>query len=141
MGKATLLAAVLSIGCGAASPVGPSESSSISDLIRDLRAQGASVVMSGVLPQQSNPFFSTNAQVLVVNGGNVSVFEYQSIAAAESDAAKVARDGSAVGSTFITWVGPPHFFKSGRLIVLHAGESEAVLRPLEAVLGPPFAHR
>lgn len=139
MGKATLLAALFSIGCGAASPVGPTESSSIDVLIRGLRTHGATVVIGEVLPQPSNPFFSTSAQLLVVNGGNVSVFEYASIAAADSDAAKVSRDGSIVGSTIITWIGPPHFYKSGRLIVLHAGNSQAVLGPLEAALGPPFA--
>jgi hypothetical protein len=76
-----------------------------------------------------------------VNTGHVSVFEYPSAAAAESDAAKVSPDGSAVGSTSITWVGPPHFFKGGRLIAIYAGSDVGVLRPLEAVLGPPFAHR
>lgn len=99
------------------------------------------VTRGDVLPQQSNPFFSTNAQVLIVNGANVSVFEYASIAAAETDAAKVSPDGSFVGSAVITWVGPPHFYRSGRFIVIYAGSSDAVLGPLEAVLGPPFAHR
>ena len=136
-----ILSVLFNVTCGAANPVGPTELSSIEALIAGLRAQGATVVTGEVLPQQSNPFFSTNAQLLVVNGGNVSVFEYPSIAAAESDAAKVSRDGSVVGSTIITWIGPPHFYKSGRLIVLHAGNSPAVLGPLEAVLGPPFARR
>lgn len=109
----TLLGALFSVACGAASPVAPTELSSIDSLISALQTQ--------------------------VNGGTVSVFQYASIAAADSDAAKVSRDGSMVGSTIITWVGPPHFYKSGRLIVLHAGNSQTVLGPLEAVLGPPFA--
>ena len=134
-----ILGVLSSVACGAANPVGPTESSSIDTLVAGLRTHGATVIMGEVLPQQSNPFFSTNAKLLVVNGGSVSVFEYPSNAAAESDAARVSRDGSVVGSTSITWVGPPHFYKSGRLIVLHAGNSQAVLGPLEAVLGPPFA--
>ena len=136
---ATFLGLVFAVACGTASPVAPTESSTLDTLIRDLRSQGATVLVGEVLPRQSNPFFSTNAQLLVVNGGNVSVFEYASSAAADSDAAKVSRDGSAVGSTIITWVAPPHFYKSGRLIVLHAGSSQAVLGPLQAVLGAPFA--
>lgn len=133
------LGALSSVACRAANPVGPTESSSIDALVSALRAQGATVIVGAVLPQQSNPFFSTNARLLVVNSGNVSVFEYSSIETADSDAAKVSRDGSVVGSSIITWVGPPPFYKSGRLIVLHAGNSQAVLGPLQAVLGAPFA--
>jgi hypothetical protein len=36
---------------------------------------------------------------------------------------------------------PPHFFKSGRLIVLYVGEESSVLKALEAMLGPQFAGR
>jgi hypothetical protein len=106
-----------------------------------LREQNATVVRDEVLPQSSHPFFSTNAQVLLVNGGTVSVFEYASVAAADGDAAKVSSDGFVVGSTSITWIGPPHFYRDGRLIVLYAGSSDAVMKPLGAVLGAPFAGR
>lgn len=137
----SMVAAVSAIGCDEATPVGPTGVTSTEGLITALRAQNATVVRGDVLPQSSNPFFSTNAQVLIVNGGTVSVFEYASVAAAEGDAAKISPDGSVVGSTIITWVGPPHFYRNGRLIVLYAGSSDAVLGPLEAVLGPPFARR
>jgi hypothetical protein len=136
-----LFAAIVVAACGETNPVGPTGLTSTDALITALRGQGATVVRGDTLPQSSNPFFSTNAQVLIVNAGNVSVFEYASTAAADGDASKVSPDGSSVGSTMITWIGPPHFYKSGRLIVLYAGSSEAVLRSLEAVLGPPFAHR
>jgi hypothetical protein len=84
---------------------------------------------------------STDAQVVLMNTGHLNVFEYPTIAAAESDAARVSPDGSFVGNAVISWIGPPHFYKSGRLIVIYAGTDDAVLRPLEAVLGSPFAHR
>lgn len=133
----TLVAA----SCGDTNQVGPSELGSADALIAALQQQGATVARSEVLPRDSNPFFSTNAQVVRVNTGVINVFEYPSLGAAESDASKVSRDGSAVGSTMITWVGPPHFYKSGRLIVVYAGSDAAVLQPLQAVLGPPFAQR
>lgn len=131
----------VAISCGNTNPVGPSEVGSTDTLISALQQQGSTVVRGELLPRDSNPFFSTNAQVVRVNTGVINVFEYPSIAAAESDASKVSGDGSAVGSTKITWVGPPHFYKSGRLIVLYAGNDAAVLQVLEAVLGRPFAPR
>jgi hypothetical protein len=36
------------------------------------------------------------------------------------------------------WIAPPHFFKSGRLIVLYIGEAPAVLEALADTLGPQF---
>jgi len=130
---------VSGVACDESNPVGPTGLTSTEALIAALRGQSATVVRGEVLPQSSNPFFSTNAQLIVVNGGTVSVFEYPSIAAAETDAAKVSPDGSFVGSTIITWIGPPHFYRSGRLIVLYAGSSDVVIRSLQAVLGRPFA--
>ena len=68
-------------------------------------------------------------------------FEYSTAAAAEGDAVKASPDGSSIGATAVTWIGPPHFFRNGCLIVLYAGRVEAELLPLEAVLGKLFAHR
>jgi hypothetical protein len=94
-----------------------------------------------VLPRESNPFFQVGAQVVQINTGTVSVFEYGDAAAAGRDAAKVSPDGGTVGNASILWVGPPHFYRNDRLIVIYAGDNSAVLQPLEAVLGAPFAGR
>jgi len=84
-------------------------------------------------------------RVVYVNTGGVNVFEYPAAADAEADAGKVSPDGSGVVgdgcAALVTWVGPPHFYKSDRLIVVYAGSADDVLRPLEAVLGKPFATR
>ena len=122
-------------------PVGPSELASSDALIVALQQQGATVSRGEALPRGSTPYFSTNAQVVFVNAAALNVFEYSTVAAAENDAAKVSPDGSSIGVTAVTWTGPPHFYRNGRLIVLYAGSAEAVLLPLEAVLGKPFAHR
>lgn len=101
------------------------------------------MVRGDVLPPF--PCLSANGQVIFVNTGVVNVFEYPTVADAESDAAKVSTDGSGVVgdrcAALITWVGPPHFYKSDRLIVVYAGSADAVLQPLEKVLGKPFAQR
>jgi hypothetical protein len=133
--------ALLTASCEKANPVGPSDLASTNAFLMALQQQGATVARGDMLPRESNPFFSTSAQVVLVNGGHINVFEYPTKAAVERDAATVSPDGSSVGSTMITWVGPPHFYKSGLLIVIYAGSADSVLRPLEAVLGKPFAHR
>ncbi|NIM93557.1 MAG: hypothetical protein GTO18_07580 [Anaerolineales bacterium] len=44
-------------------------------------------------------------------------------------------------SCYSFWVGAPHFFRSGKLVVLYLGSGESLLNALEAVLGPQFAGR
>ena len=130
--------------CEHGNPAGPSPLTSTDPLVVALQQQGATVVRGDVL-QRPLPCLSANGQVIFVNTGAVNVFEYPTVAAAESDAAKVSPDGSGVVgdgcAALITWVGPPHFYKSDRLVVVYAGSADDVLRPLEAVLGKPFASR
>ena len=74
----------------------------------------------------------------------VQVYEYADEAAAAADAARVSPDGSHFGhppTISVNWAAPPHFHRAGRLIVLYVGSDPAVLRVLEAVLGPQFAGR
>jgi hypothetical protein len=67
------------------------------------------------------------------------VFEYPSQTRADSDASKISPTGSPIGLSQISWMDTPHFYKRDRLIVLYVGHSAEILKPLEAVLGPPFA--
>lgn len=77
--------------------------------------------------------------MIKVHGEEVQVFQYPHAAAADAQAALVSPDGSAVGTSKILWVGPPHFFKQGKLLVLYVGDNGKVLKALEAALGRPFA--
>ena len=105
-------------------------------LIRELRNKGATVNNVGPLTQ---PFFSTPGQILRVNGEDVQAFEYENAAADQEEAACVSPDGSSVGTTIITWVSTPHFYRSGKVIVLYVGSSRELLSLLDSVLGPQFA--
>ncbi len=107
-------------------------------LIDNLRQAGATVEPAGEVTQ---PFFTVTGNIITVNGGDVQVFEYADAAAAEAEAALVSPDGSSIGTSMPFWVGPPHFYKAGRLIVLYVGDSEAVTDVLESVLGQQFAGR
>ncbi len=138
-----LMLTAWSTGCAGQQPPvpPPSHGGPVTDyvsLIDNLRAAGAIVEPAG---EVSQPFFSVNGQVITVNNGDVQVFEYADTAAADAEAAFVSADGSSVGTTMISWVAPPHFYKTGRLIVLYVGDNTAVINVLEAVLGSQFAGR
>lgn len=77
--------------------------------------------------------------MISLSGEHVQVFEYPSAAAAEAQAALVSPNGRTIAAVKPHWLGPPHFFRSGKLIVLYVGNDEQVLRALQARLGPAFA--
>ncbi len=134
------------VGCAGQQPPAPpppvvSHGGPVTDyvsLIDNLRAAGATVEPAGEISQ---PFFSVRGRVITVNGGDVQVFEYADAATADAEAALVSPDGSSVGTSMVSWVAPPHFYKEGKLIVLYVGDDTAVVSALEAVLSPQFAGR
>jgi hypothetical protein len=107
-----------------------------SELLAAFEAAGATVESTGSIEQ---PFFLASGQSFAVNGGMIQVFPYPSAEAAEVEAARVAPDGSSVGTSMISWMEAPHFFRQDRLIVLYVGDDPDVLTMLESVLGPQFA--
>ena len=110
----------------------------MTSLVDALRAEGATVESSEPVEQ---PFFSVGGEILKVNGADVQIFEYETPEAMEADAAKVAPDGGSIGTSMVSWMEPPHFYKAGRIIVLYVGQDKAVLDLLESVLGHQFAGR
>ena len=107
-------------------------------VVDGIRAEGADVTPAGGVTQE---FLSAKGQAITVNGEQVQVFEYADESAVEADASKVSPDGGTVGTTMITWVATPHFFRSGRVMVLYVGDDASTLKVLETVLGPQFAGR
>jgi hypothetical protein len=75
-------------------------------------------------------------QIIGVDDQDVQVFEYRSVRAAELDAKKISETRS---TSLAMWIAPPHFFRSGRLIVLYVGEAPSILEMLSDLLGPQFA--
>lgn len=107
-------------------------------LMNALQEAGAQVELGDPIEQI---FFSVPGRILKVDEADVQVFEYESPEAMETDAAQVAPDGGSVGTSMVTWMATPHFFKSGRMIVLYVGDDAAVLDLLERALGEQFAGR
>ena len=87
----------------------------------------------------SQAFFTPEGSLIRVNEADVQVFEYKSAEEMENEASQVSSDGGSIGTSMVTWIDTPHFYKAGRIIVLYVGDDIAVLGSLERALSPQFA--
>ena len=140
-----LLLAFLVSGCAndslAASPAPTAEPLVVADkasLTAALEAAGATVETGESVSQA---FFTPDGSIIGVNGADIQVFEYESPEEMENEASQVSSDGGSIGTSMVTWMDAPHFYKTGRIIVLYVGSDAAVLDLLEGALGPQFAGR
>ncbi len=135
-----LLAFAIAIsGCSSATPVPSSEPLSVQDqssLLVALEAAGAKVEIGESITQE---FFSPEGHTVKVNGADLQVFEYENAEAMEKEASQVAPDGGSIGTSMLTWIDTPHFYNTGRIIVLYLGNDQALLDLLNKVIGPQFA--
>lgn len=108
-----------------------------------LRGAGLTVDIGDPVKQ---PFLTAPGILLKLSGGRlekpaeVQSFEFDDNRGAEADAEKIDPDGQP-RTMMIQWIAPPHFFRTGRIVVLYVGSDEAVLELLTSILGPPFAGR
>lgn len=111
---------------------------SYDQLLVALRSQGLEVETAGTVSQ---PFFEPEGQVIRLLGGDVQVFEFSTEGEAKTAAATISADGSSIGTSMVSWVSVPHFYGSGKLIVLYVGEEKGVVGALQNILGPQIAGR
>jgi hypothetical protein len=127
-------------GCGtSATPSPSSESLTVQDqdsLLIVLQAAGATVETGDSITQE---FFTPEGHAVKVNGAELQVFEYENAEAMEKEASQVAPDGGSIGTSMVTWIDTPHFYKAGRIIALYLGSDQTILGLLNKVMGPQFA--
>ncbi|MCH8801584.1 MAG: hypothetical protein IH963_11810 [Chloroflexi bacterium] len=116
------------------SPIPPSNDHT--RLADDLRNAGADVEIG---PSGGSSDFGVPIRVFTVNGAEVYVWAFPSEDEAEVGAATVSPDGFGVGRAFVSWTDSPHFYSTGRLIVLYIGNDVTMLTLLEHVIGSQFA--
>ena len=109
---------------------------SSSPVADELRAAGFTVRDAGTVEQ---PFFSVPAHVLVVNDEDLQLYEFSSAAEAEQAAAQVGANGMTIGTSSMSWMAPPHFFRRDRTIANYLGRNPKLLAELEKMFGPQFA--
>jgi hypothetical protein len=135
-----LVSAMALVGC--ANPTAPKAQPSEFDqraLIAALQSRGSSVTMGG--PVEHTPLFPVTGRFLQVDGESVHVWEFASIAEAETAASGVIPDGGGTATVRVFWVAPPHFYRRDRLIALYVGSQSTLISSLAAIMGPQFAGR
>ena len=113
------------------------EGKAFSDLIKDLRARGATVKL--LSERVSQPVFSVRGRILLVSDEPVWIFSYPTTIKANNDAAKISADGMTIGNSKPSWLGTPHFFRKPRMIVLYLGDEPRLLDILNRAIGRQFA--
>jgi hypothetical protein len=122
---------------------------SYDDFIDDLRDSGASVEIGG---EVTVGLFSVKGRVVMVNDELTNVLEFGNEALADEEATWVDPDGNGMEKVTgpretiqVLWslIGPQHFYKKGRLIVLYvdisSGSDPSTRNLLESILGSQFA--
>jgi hypothetical protein len=107
-------------------------------LIDHLRVDNHTVTPGESITQ---PFFSVKGQTTTVDTETIQIYEYTDAQSMEADASKVAPDGGSVRTSMMSWVGPPHFFKKGRILVLYVGNNQSTIGALIKAMGTQFAGR
>jgi hypothetical protein len=79
---------------------------------------------------------------LRVNGARIAAYKFGDASIAASYATHLAGgdyfDPSARQGIIVEYFAPPHFYRSGQLIVLYVGTDTHIMRLLVSVMGPPF---
>ena len=109
------------------------------ELVDPLLATGADVKVTGEVVSEG--IFSVNGTIILVDGEPVQVMDFGDAVALEAETAHISPDGSSTGTTMVTWIAPPHFFRTDTTIVLYVGDNSKVIVALTSVIGPQFPGR
>jgi hypothetical protein len=124
----------------------PTAPTTFADLVARLKVDHE-VVRQGTTPGSLG--LRAPAHLLCVDGTRVSVYEYRDRAARAAVSEGISPDGDQLVSppdsngnvtmTLPHWIGPPHFFASGRIIVLVLTDDAPLLGWMTGVLGPTLS--
>jgi hypothetical protein len=109
----------------------------VDDFANTLRGKGFRVSLGA--NTREGYFTVSSREVLLDQPGLLKAFQYSTSTQADQDAALVTPDGQPRPKTVFDWIDVPHFYKSGRLIVLFIGCNAQTLEALDDLLGRPFA--
>lgn len=112
-------------------------------LIRALKSAGLAVRLDG-RPGLPVSLLDVPGQAIRVDGKRASIFEYPTERALERVRSSIRPRGDQLPTAdgdlaIINWGDAPHFYGSGKLLVLYFGDEQRVLDQLDLLLGPAFA--
>jgi len=83
-------------------------------------------------------FFTVAQRIMTVSGESLSVYEFPSAEAMETNAGYISKSGFGISfpgsGVEISWVSDPYWFKSGIIIVNYVGENQEILEFLQTNL-------
>lgn len=141
---AGFLTLAIAAGCSVAPEQRTSHGGPVSDhvsFVDHLRQKGFKVEVTGEVRQ---PFLGAEGTLLRISGGElgkpaeVQSYDYEEAQAAKADAERIGPEGNPRGA-HISWVGPPHFFRKEKVLVIYVGDDQGVIKLLRELLGPQFA--
>lgn len=94
-----------------------------------------------VVAKMSRPTFEpAKGNALLVNGAiDLEVYEFSAKEELEKMAATISPDGASIAGEKMQWPGPPHLYKTDRVIIIYFGSDTENRRQLEAAFGAQFA--
>ena len=143
--------AVIILGCiivlGAiAMPLAPKIITDYSSFLDYLHDSGASIRDEGETGR--GLFYNAEYRIVEVDGISIQVYEFTSAKDMEADASGVSPCGTQItrdsgdgktSSIFVNWIGLPHFYKAGRIMVIYIGDNCSMISLLENAFGKQFA--
>lgn len=107
-----------------------------SQLVRAIQTWGLNPKEVGSIQQ---PYFKdADGHVFNVNNQQVQVFNFKDAAAQKQAAQQITEQGKKIASTPMVWSDDPHFWASGRMIVLYVGKDQNTIQMLTSLLGQPL---
>lgn len=107
------------------------------DFKKDL--EKANVAPSEIKSEEQS-FFSVKPDTYVINGQNVSVYEYNEgdKDALENDLRSIKDNGKNINGTATNFKDTPHVYKKGRIVVMYDGNDDGTITALTNILGTPI---
>lgn len=115
-----------------ASPADGTAVRTIEDVIAALRAAGLAVERTDQTVEQ--PFFAVPATILRVNGQDLQVFVYPTVAARTADSDQISADGTQIGTSMVSWIAKPHFTAVDNVLTLFVSNDEGLAQRIAAAV-------
>ena len=137
---------IAAIATPLATPISPKIVKDYSSFLDYLHDSGAFIRDEG--ERGRGLFYDGEYRIVEVDGIPIQVYEYANAKAMEAEASCVSPDGfsitkdwgdSKASSILVNWIGTPHFYKAGRIIVIYIGDNYSLISLLQNCLGKQFA--
>jgi hypothetical protein len=118
---------------------GKKNSFGLEQLVNEMKHKGYEVEVVNA----SMDFLSGSRKRIKTGDEVIDVYQYVNNFFMERDAKGITPEGSGYDGLLrkvrVSWVGPPHFYKKGKIIVQYIGDNKKITSDLKDILGEPFA--